>query len=215
MAAVCGSALLLSACGDDGGVTTITSTAEGIDGEVADDEGSDRASDGAGTSGDDEGSDGASDAAGTSGDDDPDGAAPEGAVDGGPSGSVTVDGVDHVLERIDRCVPTDQTTERIEAVDGIDSLETLNLVATGDAGMLEVYYSDAGVRSVTFAWDGDGGSLEVVYSQVAAGADWLDGQGNASADEPLGVVDGSAVGGATVDARQLSFELPIPAEPSC
>lgn len=200
--------VVLAACGgDEPGGTTITSTPEGIDGAEASDDGVDEEADDDGSTAPDESA--------PAEDDDSNDATAEDAGEVGPSGAMTIDGVDYTLERIDRCVPTDQTTERIEAVDGIDSFETLNLVARGAAGMFEMYYSDAGVRSVTFSWNGDEDSLDGTYSQVVADADWLDAQGTSADGEPLQVVNGVAVGGAVIDGRELRFELPIPAEASC
>lgn len=141
--------------------------------------------------------------------------AADGDAGRGASGSVTIDGADVEMSQIVRCVPSDQTTGRIEAIDGIESLDTLNLIANGDEGQLEVYYSSAGVRSLTFTWSGEGGGLSGTYSKVAEDADWLDADGETPAGEPLEVTAGSAVGGATIDGRELRFELPIPAEPSC
>lgn len=194
--------IALAACGSDA-PTTITSTSEGIvdqdapeTGEVADDVPDPSPTDDAQ----------ADDVADTT-------VEPEAAASA--SGTVTLDGVEHTMARIDRCNPTEELTERVEAIDGIDSLEVLSLVANGDGGMFQLAYSDAGVRSVTLSWNGADGSLDTSYSQVADGADWIDAAGTTPDGELLEVVDGVALGGATIDGRDLRFRLPIPDEATC
>ncbi len=184
-------AVALAACGGEGSAgTTITSTADGIVGE---EESADRGADAA--SAEDE--------------------ADEVVQDTGAAGSVTIDGVEHALARIERCVPTDQTAARIEEIDGIDSLDTLNLVASGEDGLFEMYYADVGMRSVTLRWSGAGEPLEVAYTKVTADADWIDGQGTRADGEPLMLSEGIAIGGGSFQGLDVSFELPIPQEASC
>jgi len=191
--------IALTACGGEGSTgTTITSTADGIVGE---EEAAEEAAEEATEEAADEATEEAAD----------DDVAP----DSGPSGSVTIDGVEYALARIERCVPTDQTAARIEEIDGIDSLDTLNLVASGEDGLFEMYYADVGMRSVTLRWSGAGEPLEVAYTKVTADADWIDGQGTRADGDPLMLSEGIAIGGGSFQGLDVSFELPIPQEASC
>jgi len=202
-------AMGLAACGsgDDGDSDgmTIISDADGIVGQ------GDGGSQDAGAGADDDDADDA-DTTPDAGDD----AVDPGTSDG-PSGTVTLDGVDVEMTRIERCVPSDQMEQRIEGISGIDSLETLNLVSMADRGMFEMYYySDSNdVRALTLRWSEEDDVLEATFGKVGDDADWIDGEGGTPDGEPLQVSDGTAVGGATVDGRELRFSLPIPAEPSC